>query len=78
MNDPDLSLVATPRLIEELLRRCDHGFVVLMRSLTDENQAYTRRWKGNTHTVCGLAADLSRSALIHLDEQSVRGRPEEF
>ena len=60
-----LELVETAALIRELLGRCDHGVVALMR-LGDTGpgrQSIERLWKGNPHTCSGLCNDLSARIL---------------
>lgn len=61
----DLELVETEELIAELLGRCDHGAVVLLRCSPkgDDWHDLVTRWRGNSHTVAGLLADTQREVL---------------
>ncbi len=59
----DLALVSTDDLMDELLNRSDHGVITLMHVQSDQQVAIKRKWKGNTHTIVGLAVDLQRCAL---------------
>lgn len=56
-----LEFVETDELIRELLNRCDHGAVVLMRVGGHDHNGVTfnRRWRGDNHTVMGLCFDLA-------------------
>ena len=60
-----LELVETAALILELLSRCDHGVVALLR-VGDPGPLHIskeRHWKGNPHTCSGLCNDLSARIL---------------
>lgn len=59
----DLTLVSTHELVDELLRRVDHGVITTVKILTEQQMVVTRRWVGNSHTVVGLAADAQRCIL---------------
>lgn len=65
---PDLEIATTDELLEELLSRVDHGLVVLKRVMTDELQHDIRRWKGNSHTVAGMALHAQIAVLDELEE----------
>jgi len=56
-----MELIETDALLTELLRRFEHGIVVLMRPgvRTEWGEAHyvLRRWVGNSHTVVGLCLD---------------------
>lgn len=72
-----LELVETAALIRELLGRCDHGVVALMR-LGDTGpgrQSIERLWKGNPHTAAGLCLDLQQTILLRskADEVEIQG-----
>jgi hypothetical protein len=64
----DLSLATTPELVAELFGRYDHAMFAGMAILTTDaanngRMLVQRRWKGNTHTVVGLAHDACNEAL---------------
>ncbi len=67
-----LELVSTDELIAELLNRCDHGAIGLMRveEHGTESHSYYRKWKGNSHTCIGLLRDVEVTILEALHENS--------
>lgn len=54
-----LDLFTDDELIAELLHRCDHGIVGLYRNTGQGTILTTRRWKGVSHLVSGLATDIA-------------------
>lgn len=52
-----LELVETDALKDELLARCDHGIIALMRCGEEGPGIHSRRtaWRGNPETCVGLA-----------------------
>ena len=60
-----MELVGTDELMEELLRRCDHGVVGMTRcgDPGPKDTSVFRKWKGNSHTCAGLAFDVAEEAL---------------
>lgn len=50
-------------LINELLRRCDHGVIALYRVLDNSTVFTVRRWKGNSHLASGLSLDMAASII---------------
>lgn len=73
----NLEFVPTGDLIRELLRRCDHGVVAVMRCGDTGlgRQSIERLWKGNAHTAAGLCLDLQQTILLHskADEVEIPG-----
>ena len=65
MTDADgpLALVSFDELADELLRRCDHGVICVMRERNDGMQTVQRKWVGNSHTCAGLAWGLAQTVL---------------
>lgn len=61
----NMELITTEQLVKELLSRCDHGALILMRcgEAGHKDSTYTRRWNGNTHTCMGLCDDLRDTIL---------------
>ena len=63
-----LSLVSTDDLCEEIMRRADHGGVVLMfdsrRGPTVHE--YRKFFKGNSHTIIGLLTELQMLVLAKM------------
>ena len=61
----NLELIPTEELAKELLSRCDHGALILMRcgEAGNKDSTYTRRWHGNTHACMGLCHDLHDTIL---------------
>lgn len=75
-SQPDLSLVPTDELSRELLRRCDHGAVVMLfEQMKVNTNAYKRHWKGSSHTVTGLLHDC---AFRVLEEMSLREKSGDY
>lgn len=72
MPQPDLSDYSHEELITELLTRCDHGLVVVMFADRDEGNTVIRNWRGNAHTVAGLALDAANSALTAYGGTTIR------
>ncbi|MFW9874471.1 MAG: hypothetical protein ACFFG0_15300 [Candidatus Thorarchaeota archaeon] len=68
----DLEFIPTVDLIEELLKRTDHGIISLLKIKDNETTQVARRWIGNSHTCSGLCSDLSRSILIDYNNKSKR------
>jgi len=66
----DLELVATDDLIDEVLRRVDHGIVGLLQAGTHGEDTFTclRRWTGNSHACMGLATDTNYAIMTFLRE----------
>lgn len=60
MNIMDVEMITTDDLAKELLRRCDHGALILMRcgEAGKSDNVYIRRWHGNVHAAMGLCDDL--------------------
>ncbi len=55
----EVALFSTDALTHELLSRFDHaGFIGMRVQVTPETHQFMRKWKGNTHQVVGLLADL--------------------
>lgn len=56
----NMQLITTEQLVKELLSRCDHGALILMRYGESGSRAavYIRNWTGNPHTAMGLCDDL--------------------
>jgi hypothetical protein len=73
--NPDLSLVLTRDLIDELVRRFDHGGICLMKTLGEDQHLYCRHWFGNRHTALGLMADCQSRIIESLrqDQSSAEG-----
>ncbi len=65
-----LEFMSTIDLIEELLKRADHGIISLLKEKDNDHHQIARRWKGNSHMCSGLCNDLSRSILIDLSKNS--------
>ena len=68
MTDPDLELITTEDLIEELMRRADHGVFSAMIVTKDNKDGsgdnYAQHvWKGCSLTCAGLAAELQQRIL---------------
>ena len=74
----DLELVPTDDLLEELLRRVDHGIFSGLQTGTHggDNHTYIGRWTGNTHTCIGLGADLNRAMLDEIRTRTSEIEPE--
>lgn len=70
----DLSLVPTEDLMREVLRRCDHGAITFMRCAEIGKDVVTvyRRWKGNRHTIAGLAYDTAHAVLFAEPETTLQ------
>jgi hypothetical protein len=65
----NLEFIPTDELMEEILKRMDHGVIGLIKIKDGDNtQQIARRWKGNSHTCCGLCANLSSTILRDLEE----------
>lgn len=61
---PDLELISTDALLDELAARCDHMVVACLMERTDDGEQELRRlWRGNTHTCIGLAVDVQERVL---------------
>ena len=64
-NEPDLTLVTTEAILNELMSRCDHGIASLMFIRRQDEETgegdcnITRFWKGNNYTCAGLAQQMS-------------------
>ena len=69
----ELALVSTDAIIAELLNRCDHGIVALMR--VDEHglrtHGYRRSWTGNSMTCMGLCHDLASTIQDDFDRKEI-------
>ena len=61
----NIELIPTEKLAVELLSRCDHGALILMRCAEagSNDSVYVRRWHGNTHVAMGLCDDLRDTIL---------------
>ena len=46
MSDPDLSLVATDELLDEVIRRSDAMIFASYQNVSEDKCWYTRRWHG--------------------------------
>ena len=64
--------------MNELLKRADHGAIVLMHAIDGKNVAIRRRWRGNTHTVAGLLLDAANWVCIQFASGSTDGLPNEL
>jgi hypothetical protein len=60
----ELELVSTDALVSELMSRFDHAVLVGLLDWDEDTQRIHRRWKGDTHTCVGLAADMERVMLV--------------
>ena len=69
----NLELVPTGEIIRELLGRCDHGAIILLRlgDTGPSRQSIQRLWKGNRHTAAGLCLDLQQAILQEYRAQEV-------
>lgn len=64
-----LEFFPTEQLLDEIFRRYDFNCFIGMKILTDkEDNEYKRKWKGNTHTCCGLCDDLKEKMLQNFRE----------
>ncbi len=65
MTPTELDLIPLRELTDAILRRADHGIVVLLKvdGAGPGWNEYIRRWRGNSHTVAGLAMDGAHSAI---------------
>lgn len=72
MPDVDLSLVPMNALLDEVFARCEHGEVALLQvgEQWPDTTTLRVRWKGNSHTAAGLAANASWRILAAYDEAS--------
>lgn len=61
-----LELTPTTALIAELLKRFDHAAFAAYRVYSEDSQRITRHIKGNSATVAGLGAEVTRYALQEL------------
>ena len=71
-----LEFISTDDLIDELLNRCDHGAIVLLKvGAKPDINLLNRRWKGNSHTAVGLLFDISQAIMedMHEHESDVGG-----
>lgn len=59
----NLEFVSTNDLMEELLKRSDHGTICLLKVKDNDHVQVAKRWVGNSHTCSGLCQDLNRSIL---------------
>jgi hypothetical protein len=73
--DRELGVESDDALVAELFARCDHGMVAMIKQGygAPTNIALVRRFKGNQHTVAGLAADMMQTmiASVHDSQQPV-------
>lgn len=69
----DLGLVPQDDLIEELMSRCDHGIIYLMRvgEGGPERMTYKWRWKGSPYICNGIAARIIHRVNTYLDNQEI-------
>jgi hypothetical protein len=69
----DLELVPTDDLVEELVNRCDHLALEMMRvnERGEETHLYIRRWAGNSHTCIGLCWDLASKITEDLRQNQI-------
>ncbi len=76
--DPDLSLVPTDDLVEELLGRVDHGVIALLKvrqqgeTAAEQEYAVLRQWRGTAFTCAGLGYGVAREAMNAFDEDHDR------
>ena len=68
-----LEFIPTSELLRELLGRCDHGAIVLLRlgDTGPNRQSIQRLWKGNRHTAAGLCQDLQQAILLQYKAEEV-------
>lgn len=57
--EPDLSLVSTDSLIEEIINRFEHIAIVGMKPGMKDGNVTFRRWKGNSATTTGLCTEMT-------------------
>lgn len=71
----DLAFATNDDLITELLGRFDHAAFTGLKVTNESAQAMTvnRRWKGNSFTVAGLAAEIGQCAIDDFTERAERG-----
>ena len=73
MTPEDLDLVPLNDLAHAMLRRADHGVIVLLRldGAGPGWNEYIRKWRGNSHTIAGLALDAAHAVILNFKEGCV-------
>lgn len=62
--------VATDDLLNEVLSRFDHAVFIGHQDRMKDRSRIVRRWKGNAHTISGLAHDVANVVLADMHERS--------
>jgi hypothetical protein len=78
-NEILLSLASDNQVLTEIMKRFDHAaFCGMKTGVSGKNHnMYIRRWRGNAHTIIGLATDLGAHVLDDYRMTS-EGMDEEF
>jgi hypothetical protein len=65
-----LEFIDTEELVNEVLSRFDHAGFVGLLDRTDHEYHARYRWRGNGHTIVGLASAMQRIILRDMDDET--------
>jgi len=68
---PDLTLISTSDLLDELMDRHDSSIFASFQNRTDKEMWYMRRWQGGNIPCLGLARFIQRRIEEACDEMDV-------
>ena len=80
MNSEDIKLVSTEDLVQELLSRCDHGIIGIMRPAKKGNgyNTFKLRWRGDGFRCAGLASAIQEEINRYRIDNEDKIDPEQF
>lgn len=78
MVNPDIGLVPTKDLLDEIFSRFDHAIFSGMRVQNDSSIDNLGRWNGNSFACAGLAAAAQIKCLNDFEEKSRPLNPDEL